>query len=439
MDRTVQIITSHQTADFDALAAAAAARRLYPGAQVVLGGGVSPDVRAFVSLHKDVLDPKHRSEVEPGAVARLIVVDTRRASRLRHVQALLAQVERGHTDLHVYDHHEASPDDIVGSFEVVEAVGAATTLLVERIRERDLQLTSFEATLFALGIHVDTGSFSYARSHARDLSACAWLYEQGCELEVLNRYLRPAFDAAQREILQRLLAGLCTERFGGLPVALAEVSLSSGAPELAPVVSEALALSSSAALFAIFELGRQRLQVIARGRSPLIDCGQILKRLGGGGHPGAASASVRSRSADEVMRVIEEALRSDPPAPQRVADLMSQPVRTLAADLSLGLARSELERWGTTGAPILKQRRLVGVISRRDIDKALKAGRGELPVSSCMAQAIKTATPDEPLSVALDRMVQSDVGRLPVLDGDRLVGIVTRSDILRALYGKDGL
>ena len=137
--------------------------------------------------------------------------------------------------------------------------------------------------------------------------------------------------------------------------------------------------------------------------------------------------------------MIEEALRSDPPAPQRVADLMSQPVRTLAADLSLGLARSELERWGTTGAPILKQRRLVGVISRRDIDKALKAGRGELPVSSCMAQAIKTATPDEPLSVALDRMVQSDVGRLPVLDGDRLVGIVTRSDILRALYGKDGL
>src|SRR5690606_5460621 len=125
-----------------------------------------------------------------------------------------------------------------------------------------------------------------------------------------------------------------------------------------------------AALFAIFELGRQRLQVIARGRSPLIDCGQILKRLGGGGHPGAASASVRSRSADEVMRVIEEALRSDPPAPQRVADLMSQPVRTLAADLSLGLARSELERWGTTGAPILKQRRLVGVISRRDVARS---------------------------------------------------------------------
>jgi len=76
------------------------------------------------------------------------------------------------------------------------------------------------------------------------------------------------------------------------------------------------------------------------------------------------------------------------------------------------------------------------VISRRDIRAARRAGRSHLPVSSCMAHEVKTATPDEPLLRAFEQMVQADIGRLPVVEGRHIVGIITRSDALRMLYPK---
>lgn len=87
---------------------------------------------------------------------------------------------------------------------------------------------------------------------------------------------------------------------------------------------------------------------------------------------------------------------------------------------------------------------VVGVVSQRDLFRAgissgLGAGPreerralGKIAVRDVMSSPAVTATPDEPLGDAIDRMLENRVGCLPVLDGTALVGILTETDALRA-------
>jgi tRNA nucleotidyltransferase (CCA-adding enzyme) len=153
--RGEEVIATHANTDFDAFASMLAARRLYPGAVVCLSGSLNRNVREFYRLHADELALVEASRLEPDAVRRLIVVETVHAARLAELEKLALDpgVEKV-----VFDHHAAqapdwaSPDNVVISQD-----GALTTTLVGILAERELAVTPLEATVFALGIHEDTG------------------------------------------------------------------------------------------------------------------------------------------------------------------------------------------------------------------------------------------------------------------------------------------
>jgi tRNA nucleotidyltransferase (CCA-adding enzyme) len=119
--------------------------------------------------------------------------------------------------------------------------------------------------------------------------------------------------------------------------------------------------------------------------------------------------------------------------PQPLArSLMSSPVRTIRPDATIAAAQSLLLRYGHSGLAVVdEQGQLVGVISRRDLEIALHHGFGDASVSGHMATELKTIAPDTPLSEIEAMLITHDIGRLPVLDQGRLVGIVTRTDVLR--------
>ena len=435
----MEIIVTHDMADFDGVASAVLAQRLHPGATIVLGRRLSPGVREFMALHKDRFSYRRHPDVDTAEITRLIAVDVRRAGRLADFSEVLDRLrEPGHEiQVHVWDHHAAAADDLPGDVVHVEPVGATVTLLVEEIRRRGERLDPAEATLCALAIHSDTGSLTYPTTSPRDAEALAWLLGLGANLKLLQRYLKQAFSLAQREVLARLLGGVELEWIGGVGVGFAIIPMEHAVDGLADVTTEAIDLLGHPALFAIFPVGSRRVQVVARARAGCVDVGAALEALGGGGHRAAASAILKEGDPEGVRRRILEALRADPPRPRVVAELMSSPVRTVRPELSLSLLADSLTTWHHTGVPVVSDQGLVGIVSRRDVRSAERDGRLHLPVSSCMTHRVRTTTPETTLDEALATMVEGDVGRLPVLRGEHLVGILSRTDVLRVLYGGD--
>ncbi len=130
----------------------------------------------------------------------------------------------------------------------------------------------------------------------------------------------------------------------------------------------------------------------------------------------------------------EENVRSQFPPPT-AKSIMSSPVRTVPITASVQEARKSFLRYGHTGLGVVdEQGTLVGVISRRDIDIALHHGLGYAAVAGFTNRQIKSVAPDTSVSQMQHLMMTYDIGRLLVLKADSPVGIVTRTDLLRALH-----
>jgi tRNA nucleotidyltransferase (CCA-adding enzyme) len=434
----MQVVVTHEMADFDAIAAAFAARKLHPEAIVVVGRHLGGQVRAFLNLHRDRLPTLRLEEVDFGAVTHLIVVDVRRASRLEGIEPLLQRIRAQDPSLEVtiYDHHAPAADDLPATTTAIEPVGSATTLLVERIRSRGIEIDDVEATLFALGIHEDTGSLTYAGTTARDAEALAWLLRAGVSLRVLNRFLKHGLVPAQRAVLAQLLRAATTEWIGGIGVAFAVVDLERQLTDLGEVVSRAAELEGAEAFFALFPIAGRRLQVIARSSTPLVHAGRVLAKLGGGGHAAAASGIVRHADVLRVRGELLEALKADSGRSLLVSDVMTAPARPVPAELPMHELELELASSRHSGAPVVGDAGLAGVVSRRDLERARRDGQLDAPVRRYMTREPIVVAPDEALESALERMTQANVGRLPVVRGGELLGIVTRSDVIRTLYAR---
>jgi tRNA nucleotidyltransferase (CCA-adding enzyme) len=431
----MEIIVSHRNADFDALGSMVAASRLYPGAVRVASGGLPPIVRKFLSLHMDHFELTPVKEVDLATVTRMIVVDVRRKSRLKDFGPLLERIETGAPPLevHVYDHHQAAPDDLQGREVHVEPVGAACTLLVERLKEGGIPVTPIEATAMALGIYADTGSLTYESTTVRDAQAAAFLLSRGASRTTLRYFLHAPLNTRQWQLLTALLSGSSTLELGGVKIGISTVSVDKMLPGLSELVGEALTYEGNDAIFGLFPRGTN-VTIIGRSRLQSVDVGAVLQHLGGGGHHGAGSATLKNTTPEKARAALIGALEASPPQAQLIRQRMSTPVYTVSPDQPLDDVRRQLERKKISGAPVLKDGQLVGIISKRDIRAASLAGRMHLSVSSCMSHEVKTIGPDQSLVRAVEKMAEEQLGRLPVVRGDNLLGIITRNDILNVIY-----
>lgn len=78
--------------------------------------------------------------------------------------------------------------------------------------------------------------------------------------------------------------------------------------------------------------------------------------------------------------------------------------------------------------------KIVGIVTQRDLHIAARHFQeADVPVSQVMHTPVVTITADEPLASAARQMIASRIGGLPVLDDERVVGVVTETDLFRAL------
>jgi CBS domain-containing protein len=132
----------------------------------------------------------------------------------------------------------------------------------------------------------------------------------------------------------------------------------------------------------------------------------------------------------------------------RVKDIMTTRVRTAAAAATLKETAAALTEHGVSGLPVVDETgHVVGVISEADI-VAKEAGLAlpdtfadEKTLARTVAEAMTappvTVHPQAPVCEAARLMTERSVKRLPVVEGDRLVGIVSRADLVRAFGRAD--
>jgi CBS domain-containing protein len=121
----------------------------------------------------------------------------------------------------------------------------------------------------------------------------------------------------------------------------------------------------------------------------------------------------------------------------KVRDIMTKDVDTVGADMTISDLLKLMFEKKHLGYPVVEGGRVVGIVSLSDAAKVPEARRSTTPVRDIMTRNVITLKPDDDASVALQRISQFKIGRLPVMDGDRIAGIVSRSDLVKdlELYG----
>jgi tRNA nucleotidyltransferase (CCA-adding enzyme) len=346
--RATELIATHSNTDFDGFAAMVAAHKLYPEADMVLSGAVNRNVREFRTLFADEIPVVEAGAVDLAGVTRLVLVETVHANRLGELGPL---TEQEGVEIVVFDHHRPAgglPAFVDPANVVTSQDGSLVTLMLRIVAERGLEVTPLEATVFALGIHEDTGSLTFPTTTVRDVEALAFCMRRGANQQVIERFLHSPLSAIQRELLLRVLEEARPVEAGGLDVLVAALTGDQYVEGVSLVVHKAMDVANCDALVLLVEM-EERVFVTARSRVAALDVSKVLAAVGGGGHAAAASAIVKNVTLDTARRRLIAALERSRAAAPTAAGLMSQPVRWVTVDTTVDAARVICERHGYGG------------------------------------------------------------------------------------------
>ncbi|BCS52272.1 CBS domain-containing protein [Geobacter sp. SVR] len=428
----MDVITAHLNADFDCLGAMVAALRLYPGALLTFSGSQEKGVRDFIAQHPDYLPPLARAkEIDLDKVSRLVIVDCQQAERIGRFGQIIG---RPGLEVHIYDHHPVTADSIRPTGGVIRPCGAVSTIMAGLLRERGIALTAEEATLVMLGIYEDTGRLLFQPTTSDDYLAAAWLLEQGARLNIVANSISQDLTSQQVSLLNTLLKSLKTTAVNGVKISIAHAASDSYIPDIAILAHLMRDMENLDALFLVVAM-EKRIYLVARSRVPEVDTGEILRHFHGGGHASAASATVHDLSLKQVLEKLEELLRIAVSPRVSARDLMSSPVKTMPIGITIAEARELLTRYNCNAMPVMAGERMVGIISRRIVEKALYHDLGEAPVTDFMHTEFLRGEPSTLLADIQAYMVEGNRRFVPVFEGAQLVGAVTRTDLLRHMYG----
>lgn len=418
----MKIITSHERTDMDGLAAMYAASRLYPEHVPVLPRKMNRNLRDLLSMFGGELPFVTQEDLPREPITHVVLVDAQTMATLRG----LARDAK----FHVVDHH-APADDLPPEYEVELAeIGAVTSLFLEKLDAAGIRPSRIGASLMLMGIYEDTGNLTYATTTARDARAAARLLELGADLALVADFSKQPLSDAQREVLGRMLEGAQMHTVKGRDICISGVLLDAYVDELSALIHQIgdVYEPDACIMLAQFE---DSVQVIARSSTDAVDVGALARALGGGGHSKASAALLHGTSLAEVTKSILNKLEQLVLPPTQVRELMSTNVHTLSLQMSVRDAAALMRRYGHEGFPVVEDDHLLGILTRRDVDRALHHQLDDLPVSNILHTGPVFVQPTSPVDDVQEIMIQHNLGQVPVVEDGRFVGIVTRTDIIK--------
>ncbi|PIE64892.1 MAG: hypothetical protein CSA26_06050 [Desulfobacterales bacterium] len=429
----MHIITTHKNTDFDGLASVIAATLLYPGSIGVIPRAVNNNVSKFLSTHKTAFSLVLPNEINLDDVHQLTIVDTDQWRRLDLVDKLR---DRHDIAIALWDHHNGG-GDIKADWVCQEVVGATVTLLVREMKRRRIDLNPLISTILLIGLYEDTGHLSFPSTTPEDARAAAYLLENGADLNVASVFLNPPYEKAQRDVLFEMMQNTEKIKLNNYTIGLNIIQLDKKIPMLASVVSMYRNIINVDAVFVICINDEKSSTVIGRSGVDRIDVGKILGQFGGGGHPAAGSATVKSslyQPVDLKKRIIDT-IEKNKASGAVISDLMSFPVTFVSPDTPMSRVREIMQEKKIRGVLVGDEFDLQGIIVIWDFKKLKLEKQWKSPVKAFMARNVATTKPGLPPAEVAKFMAQNDIGYLPVKHKGKIIGIVSRTDIICYFYG----
>ncbi len=426
----MEVITTHTNADFDSLASMLAAKKIYPNAVLVFPGSQERNLRDFF-IHSTLyaFEVERIKNIDLREVERLILVDTRQISRIGKFSEI---VFKPGLEIHIYDHHPSSSEDLHGSLEVISEVGATVTLLLNILREKGIEVTPDEATVMMLGIYEDTGNLTFTSTKEEDFKAAGYLLRKGANLNILSNVITKELTAEQVFLLNDLIQSATRYTIHGIDVVIAQASLDHYIGDIAILVHKLKDIENLDVLFVLVRM-EDRIYLIGRSRIEEVNVAEIASEFGGGGHPTAASATVKGMALveahDRLVRTLKEMVR-----PKRAArDVMVYPVKTIEPERTLEEAGETLSRYNLNILPVFHDEKVIGLISKQVVEKAVRHGLKDSLIKEYMTTEFSVVSPDVPFSHVQELIIGQNQSLLPVIEKDRLVGTISVGDVMRVL------
>lgn len=428
------IITAHINADFDALASMVAAKKLYPEAVIVAPPYREKNgVNYFLDSIAYIFNFKLPKDCDLSQVKRLVVMDTRQRGRISHIAEVL---ETPGLEIHVYDHHPDSDDDLKADFAVVRPYGSTTTIIGQIIKEKAIPLMPDEATMMGLGLYEDTGSFTFSSTTEEDLLIGAWLRRNQMDLSIVSDLVNSTLTSQQVLILNRMIESAVTHEVHGISILVTEVVLEDYVDDFAVLTHQMMDMESAKVVLAMAQMG-DRIQLVARSRVPeKVDVGKLCSAFGGGGHSYAAAASIKDKTLTEVKAELFAMLFSTINDEITVGTQMTAPAKVVEDTDHMSEAEAVMLRYGLKAVPVVAagSMRCVGYLEYQTAARAMGHKLGDLQVADYMHAKARTLRVDSSLYTAMEIILSQRQRLVPVVDEEEnVVGVLTRTDIMRLL------
>jgi tRNA nucleotidyltransferase (CCA-adding enzyme) len=429
----MQVILTHEQADFDAVASQLGAFLLQDSVFAVLPKALNRNVRDFLHLYAEDLPFIPAGDLPKESITAVTLVDTQSLITIKGLKKK--------TPVFVIDHHKKkinlSPD---WEFNQIES-GACTTFFIEQLIEKNNHsLSLIEATLLLLGIYEDTGSLIYANTTARDASAVAYLLSHGASLKIAAEFLNPPLTPEQQKLFEALMENSQTITIANQNIFVSYADAPNLGDEVSSIAHKICDLIDPDALF-IFVSIREGIRLVARSVSDQINTSQIAKGFNGGGHQRASAALIKHNKKNpsqlkDLVRVFLDELPGYVQPAVTVEQIMSKKPLTITPETTINEALTLMQRFGYEGYPVIKGKKIMGLLNRRAVDKAYAHNLNKTAASLMEAGDIHVY-PEDSLDHLQQIMARTGWGQVPVVDSNsqEIIGIATRTDLLNTLAG----
>ena len=433
-----KIIVAHRNPDFDAFSATVGANLLFPDHVIIHSGEGSNNLQEFMTIYEEKFPFYMEKEVDYSSVREVVICDTSIPERLgKKIQTIFKNPD---IKVRIYDHHPVDTSRIFPNQTdkkiFLEEIGSSSTLIVEELQRKNTKIKVEASTLLAIGIYEDTGNFLFSSTTPRDMQACAYLLEKKANIDVISAFVKTEMTPDQLDLMKELEENIVSKIINKVEIHISTSEIEGFVGGLNLITSKIWLSKGFDTFISVVKMG-EKTYLVGRTLSPDVNLGELMGKLRGGGHKRAAACKMIDVTLEEALERLNSELVNFVSAAVKASDIMSYPVKTLLAKMQIKRAHKIMNLTGYGGIPIIEADNLVGIVVRRDVQKAMDHGLGSNPVKSIMSTNLVVADWDDSVELVKQKMIENGVGRIPVIRNGILAGLITRTDIIREVYHQE--